>query len=318
MEETRGRDRRAALVYNPMAGRRKARLGEAVAAALAEEGWQVEVHPTDAPGGALPLARQLAAGGVVDTVFALGGDGTLREVAEGLLGTEVALAPLPGGTTNVFVRSLGLPADPVAAARIAAACPPRPICVGTCNGRPFLMMVSLGFDAAVVAAMDGGLKARWGQLGVAWTGVPAWWRYRYRAVGVEGAGPRAEAPYVAVCNIPHYGGPWCLAPGACCDEASLEIVLFRRPGRLASLSFLRDLARGRHQLRPDVEIRRAEGELLLDGPADVPIQIDGDRFVGGLPLSVGIAPRPLAVLAPAVAARNPDERPPRTAEPAGS
>lgn len=291
--------REGALIYNPAAGRRRAeRLRAAVGAALHAGGWRVEAYATDAAGAATTMARRLAASGSVEAVFALGGDGTLREVAAGLLGSEVALGPLPGGTSNVLTRSLGVPRDPLAAARLLAGAPRRAIRAGRCDGEPFLMMVSAGFDAAVVATMDGALKARWGLAGVAWTGLPAWWRYDYPLVEVGTGDVRDAAPFVAVCNIPHYGGPYCLAPGARCDDDSLELVLYRRRGRLAALGFLRDLARGRHHHRPDVAIRTCTGEVTLDGPAGTPLQVDGDPWRGPLPLTVGVHQHPLWILAP--------------------
>ena len=106
--------RRAALIYNPTAGRqRHAQVLEAILAALRDGGFDVEPVPTGAAGEATELARRLAAEGGAEAVFAFGGDGTVREVAAGLLGSAVALGIMPGGTANVLALALGLPRDPV-------------------------------------------------------------------------------------------------------------------------------------------------------------------------------------------------------------
>src|SRR3990167_1624330 len=115
--------RRAALIFNPVAG--PARLRDplpSLCASLFALGFDLQLRPTEAPGEARALARAAAAGGA-EVVFALGGDGTLREVAEGLAGSSCALGALPGGTTNVVARALGLPLTPIAAAQRLARAP---------------------------------------------------------------------------------------------------------------------------------------------------------------------------------------------------
>src|SRR6185436_11472149 len=189
--------RRGALLYNPAAGRRRAvGLLDGIRAALAAGGWEIEAVPTGYPGGATTLAAELAGEGRVEAVFAVGGDGTLREVAAGLLGSEVALAPLPAGTTNVLVRALGIPRQPLAAARALAGGVRRPLAVGICGETPFLMMVSAGLDAAIMGALSGersgAQKARWGMGAVMAQGLGSWWRYPFPTVTARWDGQQAE------------------------------------------------------------------------------------------------------------------------------
>lgn len=290
--------RRAALVYNPAAGRRRgAARSAAVARLLEARGWDVEIHATGAPGAATGLARELAAAGRVEALFTLGGDGTAREAAAGLLGTDLALAPLPGGTVNVLAHTLEIPRSPLRAAALLADAPRRRLPVPLCGDTPFLMMISGGLDAEVVRGMGGPLKARLGSLGVALQGVGVWWRYRFPPLAVSWDGRRDSAPFVAVCNIPHYGGPFRLAPSACCDEPGLVLVMHRGGTRRAALGFAVDLVRGRHLGRPDVTCMPVE-EVVLDGPAGVPVQVDGDPCLETLPARIRPAHEALWVLAP--------------------
>ena len=291
--------RRAALIYNPTAGRqRHAQVLDAVLAALRNGGFEVEPVPTAGPFEATRLARDLAAEGA-DTVFAVGGDGTVREVAAGLLGSATALGIVPGGTVNVLGRSLGLPRDPLAAAELAGRLEPRRIDVGLAGSTPFLMMVSAGLDSSVLAGLDTRLKWRIGKAAYLVQGLQEWWRYPYPRFEIVADGEPLEASFVAVSNIPYYGGTFALAPDARPHDGKLDLVLFRGDGRIPTLGFAVDFLRGAHLRRPDVTVRHVREAVLLS-PAGTVAQIDGDVCEERLPLTVRIAPEPLRVLCPEI------------------
>jgi diacylglycerol kinase (ATP) len=288
--------RRAALIYNPRSGRqRHARRLAAILAILRAGGFDVEPVPTGFPGQATALARERRQGS--DVVFAFGGDGTAREVAAGLLGGPAALGVLPGGTANLLALSLGLPRDPAAAAAALLTLAARPFDVGLAGGTPFLMMVSAGLDAAMLAALNTRLKWRFGKPALLGQGLREWWRYPYPMLEVTADGERLEASFVAVSNIPYYAGAYRLAPRARTDDGLLEMVLFRGTGRAPTLSFAFDVIRGAHVRRRDVEVRQVR-EISLAGPAGSLAQVDGDVCEERLPLSVRLAPERLLVLAP--------------------
>jgi diacylglycerol kinase (ATP) len=294
--------RRAALIYNPRSGRqRHAQTLEGIVGRLREGGFLVELSPTASAGHATELARGFAAGNEVEAVFAFGGDGTAREVAAGLLGTPVALGVLPGGTANLLAMALGLPRDPVRAAAALAGAEIRAFDVGTVAGEagehPFLMMVSAGLDATVLAALDIELKWRYGEAAILWQGIREWWRYSYPDIEVIADGERLCATFAAVANIPFYAGSFRLAPGARPDDRRLELVLFRGRGRRATLGFILDLMRSAHAKRKDVEIRKVD-EVLLGGPAGTAAQVDGDLCEERLPVRVRLAGERLRVLFP--------------------
>lgn len=292
--------RQALLLYNPVSGRqRSARLVPQVLAALEAGGFAVAPRPTAGPGDATRLAAAAVAGGDVEVVFALGGDGTLRETAAGLRGSDVALGPLPLGTANVLALSLAIPRSPIAAARAAAAWAPRSVDVGTVGDEPFLMMLSVGLDAAVVAAQDPLWKRHLGRAAFAASGAARWWRYEYPEIEVRSGDWSTAASFVAVCNIPHYGGAFRMAPAADVCDGQLDLVLFRGRDRISTLAFARDLFFARHVDRADVEVRRVT-EVEIDGPRALLAQLDGDALGEEPPFRVGIERCALRVLAPAV------------------
>jgi YegS/Rv2252/BmrU family lipid kinase len=271
---------------------------DAIVAVLRRGGIEVEPVPTGAAGDATRLARELAAEGRVETVFSFGGDGTAREVAEGLLGSPVALGFLPGGTANLLAIALGLPRDPVDAAAVLSRGRVRPFDVGLAGSSPFLMMVSAGLDAHVLAHLETRHKWRFGKGAIAFQGFSEWWRYEYPELALTADGEPLTATFAAVCNIPFYGGALRLAPGALSDDGRLELIAFRGRGRAATLGFAADLLRAAHVNRPDV-IYRPAGEVLFGAPDGAPVQVDGDVCAERLPLQIRLAPQRLAMLTPA-------------------
>src|SRR5256885_2991883 len=147
---------RILLIVNATASSVTARARVVIAKALAAD-HDLPVSETSRRGHAERLAHSAANEGV-DVVVAMGGDGTLNEAANGLAGTTTALAPLPGGSTNVFARTIGIARDPLeATGQLLSSLHRhsyRRIGVGCVNGRRFLFHTGLGFDAAVVARVE--------------------------------------------------------------------------------------------------------------------------------------------------------------------
>jgi diacylglycerol kinase family enzyme len=291
--------RRALLLYNPVSGRRRhQRLLPRVVQALEAGGLATEARPTPGPGGATAEARQAAAAGSADVVIAYGGDGTVREVAHGLLGSPVALGVLPGGTTNVVSIAFGLGTDPLAAARRLGSLAAAPIDVGACGAHPFLMQASSGVEAYLMARLDSRLKARLGFGGPFLQAFGAFVRYSYPPIEFEADGRADAATGVMVCNISEVAGPYRMAPQGRFDDGRLELMVFRGRSRAAVAAFTADLFRGVHARRRDVEIRPVETLRLL-GPAGSPVQIDGDAVRDPHPLEIRMADlKLLALVAP--------------------
>ena len=290
--------RSAVLIFNPKSGRQvAAHKAPRVEAILREGGFDLTLRPTAGPGDATRLAREAAADSI-EVAFAMGGDGTLREVASGLLGTHTALGPLPAGTTNVLALALGIPREAEAAARIVVESPMQEIDVGRVAGEPFLMLASCGLDAAVMAHQDGRWKKHLGKVSVGLTAARQWLSYDYPTYRLRVGDHEVLTEFFAACNIPFYAGSFRLAPHADFTDRRLDLVTFSGHGRLATLSLARDLALGRHVGRKDVDVVRIES-VTVESDEAVLFQVDGDVITAEPPVEIGLFPERLRVLMPA-------------------
>ncbi len=175
LEEGTTPTRRMLVIVNPYATTVSDRLKNLVVYALRGR-YEVHAVDTEARDHATELCRQAASDGY-DVVVAFGGDGTVNEAANGLVGSRTALCCLPGGRTNVYCRILGIPTDVVDATEhllgLAHAWRPRHVDVGRVNDRYFLFSAGVGLDASVVRRVDAHprIKARVGEWYYAWTGI---------------------------------------------------------------------------------------------------------------------------------------------------
>ena len=152
---------RWAIIYNPIAGSFRPERLEAIQAALRGQGVEALALPSEHAGHAVELARTVEG---VERVAAYGGDGNLREVAKGLLGREIPLIFLPGGTGNSMANELQVGMDPVKAALASIGGSIQSVRPGLLDGEPFMNMAGIGFDGTVVYLLSNSLKARLGKL----------------------------------------------------------------------------------------------------------------------------------------------------------
>jgi diacylglycerol kinase family enzyme len=200
---------------------------------------EVTLAETSRRGHATRLAQGAAAAGT-DVVVVLGGDGTLNEAANGLAGTDTALAALPGGSTNVFARTIGQPNDPIeATGELLDALGRgsiRRVGLGSVNGRFFLFHVGMGFDAAVVQQVErrAALKRYAGHPLFVYAGFATWFRHYDRSrprFAVEHAdGSMVDDAYLAIClNTNPYtflgNRPLDLAPEATLDRSLVMVTV---------------------------------------------------------------------------------------------
>ena len=305
---------RLLLIVNTSASAVTARARVVIRKALSAD-HDVTTAETSRRGNATRLAQDAAAAGY-DAVVVLGGDGTLNEAANGLAGSPTALATLPGGSTNVFARTLGIAQDPVEATgellSSLARGSRRRIGLGSVNGRYFLFHVGMGFDAAVVSQVErrAALKRYAGHPLFVYAAFSTWFRHYDRSrprlrVEIPGRPPIDDA-YMAIClnsNPYTYLGniPLNLAPDADLDRGlvvatfrSLEMVLFL--GLVASV-----LRRGSHFRRHrTVDYRPDLTEATVTGHGPFPYQVDGDYLGEAERLAFRHEPDALTVVVPAV------------------
>ncbi|WP_144185513.1 diacylglycerol/lipid kinase family protein [Elioraea rosea] len=288
------------LIFNPAAGRRRRRRFERVAGALAEAGVRFTVADTARSGDAERLARE-AAGAGERVVVAAGGDGTIAEVANGIAGTDAALGVIPTGTANVFAHELGLPFRAEAIATMLRAGVTRRVIPGRAlfgcgRERLFLQMLGVGFDAAVVAALDAALKRRIGKGAYVVETLRQLASWPFPRLSVTIGGATIEAAQVIATKGRFYGGRFLLAPGAMPDAAGITACVFERGGLGAAAIAGLALPLGLVSRLGGFSARRV-ATLGIDAPPGLPVQADGD-LVGVTPVALSDAPAPLPVIVP--------------------
>lgn len=278
------------LLVNPFSSSVTARGRVVIRKALSAD-HDVTLVETSRRGHATRLALGAANEGV-DVVAVLGGDGTLNEAANGLAGTRTALAALPGGSTNVFARTIGLPNDPIEATGVLLDAMEqgsiRPVGLGSVNGRYFLFHVGMGWDAAVVQQVEkrAALKRYAGHPLFAWCAVTTWMRHFDHSrprFAVHHPGHRVidDGSFALVLNTNPYtflgNRPFDVTPLAALDRplVSLTVRSMTLPRLLAvSLAALRGGDRVK-KVR-GVELHDDARELTVTGHGPFPFQVDGD------------------------------------------
>jgi len=304
---------RLLLIVNPTASSMTPRRRVKVQHLLGEH-HRLEVAETYRRGHATRLARTAARDGI-DVVVVAAGDGTLNEAADGLIGTQTALAPLPGGSTNVFARTLGIPNSIIPATEqlmvsLDAESFQR-VGVGAANGRHFLFHLGAGFDAEVIEQVE---RHHWVKrwlahpvfaVTAATTFLRGFDREQpaYRVEDADGT-PIADGYFAIVSNTKPYAffgpRPLLVTHDAGLDRA-LALTMFTRLDITATISAIGSaLARGRRLSKNDAVLQRADLEALTfvayQGP--FPWQVDGDYLGEVERLEVRYVPDCLTLVVP--------------------
>ena len=293
------------VVVNPVAGAGRAR-GAAERLRAAAHAAGATLVETRAPGHATELAAGAAAGGH-RRIVVVGGEGTVQEVANGLVGTagDITLGIVPGGNGNDLARALGLPRDPIAALAVALHGHAAPMDVGRAIGslgeRVFVDAAGIGFDAGIAARMAAP-RRRWqrGRAGYLLTTLDELRRYRNARIRIRiDDAPPADRVilFAAVANGAWYGGGMHIAPGARLDDGELDMCLVGDLSRRGALRQLPGLYRGAHVRHPAVSMTRLCAVELEPIDGDVPVHLDGEPF-GSLPLRIEVLPAGLMVAMP--------------------
>jgi YegS/Rv2252/BmrU family lipid kinase len=287
---------------------------------LAHQGWQVTgIEQTHGAGDATTYARRAAAQGY-DAVFVAGGDGTLAQVVDGLVGTETVLGVLPTGSGNVFARQLNLPVPgglhprPILeAVRLQLEGQPRPIDVGRVSPkghsgpvRHFLCWCGVGFDAQMSIRVEED-KERKKRLGAGVFLIAGILTLRDFAgtravVRVDGHRVSRRMMMLVANNIQLYGIIFKMATTAVLDDGLLDVYCFQGRGTARTLLHAVRLLFSRHIQDPKVDIFRAR-RIEVSPARPLPVHVDGD-YIGYTPVVMEVVPRGLKLLVPPYAPAN--------------
>ena len=289
--------RRAAVVIHPGKHNDLVNVRALVSQGMAELGWAeplwLETRPDDT---GEQLTRDAVLAGV-ELVLASGGDGTVSACAGGIAGSGIPLAVLPAGTGNVLARNLGLPLSLDEALTVALTGVDRPLDVGTANGRPFVVMAGIGFDAEMIEGTNEALKTRAG-----------WAAYVLAALGhlrdrptrmvlrVDGGPPRRYlASGVVIGNVGALPGNLQLLPDAVPDDGVLDVAVLAARGWTGWLRLAADVLRRRNSAQLSLLTCR---QLTVDVGRPRSWEVDGEVAGRSRELRVTIRPGELLVRVP--------------------
>lgn len=300
------------FVLNPAAaGGRARRQWRRVESQVRAAFPHAEFHETSAPGEATTLAADAARSGV-ELLVAIGGDGTLHEVLQGLMAVDAPERPVlglvPAGSGSDFARGVGIPGDPEQALALLAEGESCAIDVGLIDavdetGQPvrrfFLNGADVGLGAEVVARMRHMPRLLPAKLAYHLATVRTLLGYRNptATLRVDDRAPYPRAfKSIVVANAPYFGGGMCIAPDAVVDDGELDLVELGDLGRLEAIRRLRETYLGGRIAHEDIHYSRCRN-LYAESGARVLIQADGEA-VGCLPATFGRLPSALRVLLP--------------------
>lgn len=286
------------IIFNPVAGRRRTTSLWHVLDMLVENGVKVEVAETQYAGHATQLAEQAARNGAV-MVVAAGGDGTIAEVANGLLGSRTALGVIPLGTANVLAKEYGLSTSPRGIASALAYRRCKTLWPGVAQmpgGRHvFVQMLGLGFDGAVVKGVHPGLKRAVGKGAYVWQSLWESVAYDFPPVRLCVDGVAQQAASVVVSKGRLYGGPYTLAPQAQPSAPGFQVVLFEKPGTWPALLAGAALPLGLLPHCPGVRVISGSHVEFMALGTEICTQADGDSLAS-TPKAIISAETPLSLV----------------------
>ena len=287
---------------NGAAGRRWPELAHEAASL----GLQGETRFSERPGHLTELAREAAAD--ADLLVAVGGDGTVNEVVNGIAGLDVELALIPRGTGGDFVRTFGIPGKLDRAVEVALRGRTRAIDLGRGRYRSwagedeesyFANIASAGMSGAIAKRTNETSKALGGKVSYAWATVAVFSRWRsdevrVRVDGTERAGRMHD---VIVANGRYLGGGMKMVPEAEPDDGLLDVLLIGDLTKRDLLLTMPKTYRGKHLPHPKATLLRGT-TVEIDAPEPLPVELDGEQ-PGTTPVCFEIVPRALRLRVPA-------------------
>ena len=287
---------------NGAAGRRWPELAHEAASL----GLQGDTRFSERPGHLTELAREAAAD--ADLLVAVGGDGTVNEVVNGIAGLDVELALIPRGTGGDFVRTFGIPGKLDRAVEVALRGRTRAIDLGRGRYRSwagedeesyFANIASAGMSGAIAKRTNETSKALGGKVSYAWATVAVFsrWRSDEVRVRVDGTEQAGRMHDVIVANGRYLGGGMKMVPEAEPDDGLLDVLLIGDLTKRDLLLTMPKTYRGKHLPHPKATLLRGT-TVEIDAPEPLPVELDGEQ-PGTTPVCFEIVPRALRLRVPA-------------------
>ena len=278
---------------------------KAIMNTLTSAGWDTEVRATSGPGDARRLAEYGVSAGV-DVVAVYGGDGTTMQAAAALVGTDILLGVIPGGTGNLLAGNLRIPASPPRAARALVDARPKRFDLGRMD-RPgeaqyFAVACGAGYDALVMAGTLGRHKRRWGMAAYVATTlrlIPNL-RSTMHAITIDGVKYEVDASMVLVANCGEVIPPFVrLGPGIAPDDGLLDVVVLRANSFSESVRVVWDMLRVTPSTFGEVAyVARTRGrQVSVETDPVRPVQLDGEPG-GETPFTATVVPGAIRILVP--------------------
>ena len=325
--------RQATIIYNPMSGRpaRRAEDVRQMIGLLEQRGISAESSATTGPDDATRLARE-AAGAGFDIVVGYGGDGTLNEIIQGMVGSRARLAVWPGGTSNVVARDLRMPFDIARLADVIAEGKTKRIALGLARGqgsevggrgkssgsknaiseasnadgrdessldtrrRYFFMMAGIGLDASIARGVNKNLKRRMGEFAYWVTGLKHLFTWKAETFVIEVDGKAYESAFALIGNGKGYGGGICMTPHAQLEEPWFEVYIL--PPQASKLAYLRVLSACMRGQPESTNATLITGQRIKANSTHEPwVEVDGE-LIGPLPMTFDIVPDALSIIVP--------------------
>jgi YegS/Rv2252/BmrU family lipid kinase len=230
-------------------------------------------------------------------VVAVGGDGTINEVLNGMPDGGPPVAQIPVGTANVLAKTFGLPRGAVAAADLIHRGTTTEVDLGLANGRKFILMASAGFDAQVVHDFHAARKGTIRMTDYVLWGLRSVLKYDSPCLRVAADGrPLPDGAFAIASNLPCYGGPLAFTRGALTDDGLLDLLVFHAVGKLNTVRLFAEAFAGDPCAMPDATHVRAK-RIRIEADTPLPWQVDGEPG-DVLPLEIGVVPKAVKLVVP--------------------
>ena len=286
------------FIINPLAGHGNYKqIIHDIETIFSKSGFHYDIAIPSCQGEATLLAKEHAVNH--DIVVAVGGDGTINEVLNGLIGTDVIFGIIPTGTGNGIAREFGLPLRPKEACKTILNGHTKWIDVGNADGRYFMGFAGTGFDA-MIARFAGELRGPFRGIWVYfYAGFMVFHRYKPQLLRIKIGSESIEVRplLVAIANTKRYGGRALIAPDATTDDGLFDICIISSMNALSLIRHLPKLFNGKHVNTRHVKMYKGES-VIIQADEPIPFHIDGESMDGYSSINLVIIPKAIRLFVP--------------------